>query len=508
MPCRRKEKPGTQRHCGRARNILNMDSIAECAEKRNDNRDDSQQTRWPRDIIIGDRYRKELGDIGALARSINEHGGLIHPISITPAVQLIAGERRWHAWQHAECRFRDQPIPVTVLDVDNIVAAERDENDPALRKAFTPSEAVAIARVLRPRLEAEAKKRQRQHGGTAPGRPASEGEHLAQVAQSVSDGGGELSPAPAPVAKPNKGRVVDKIAKATGKGARTLEKAEAIVAAAEAEPEKFGKLVEAMDRTGRVNGPYKRLTNLQAVEKIKAEPSPLPGNGPYHTGLMDLPWASESDDDKDHGERGYYPYPTMTARQAVKALPVPSILHPNSSVWLWITNFHLMRGEHLVFADAWGMKPVALLTWIKRTFGQGQRVRGATEHLIQLVRGDVPCLGYDTKTWFEGEGGAHSQKPETAYEIIEKLTPAARYFELFARGQPRDNWDLHGNEIGKLVAPSRPAPAKSLSPAPPVPKMPAVAAPDDAGLDIPEFLRRGHPACVVVSRDAPLRSGA
>ena len=57
-----------------------------------------------------------------------------------------------------------------------------------------------------------------------------------------------------------------------------------------------------------------------------------------------------------------------------------------------------MRADHLVIAKEWDMRPVALLTWIKRKFGQGQRVRGATEHLIQLVRGDVPCLGFDQKS--------------------------------------------------------------------------------------------------------------
>jgi N6-adenosine-specific RNA methylase IME4 len=126
-----------------------------------------------------------------------------------------------------------------------------------------------------------------------------------------------------------------------------------------------------------------------------------------------------------------------------------SILHSNSSVWLWITNFHLLRGDHLIIAKTWGLRPVALLTWIKRKWGQGQRVRGATEHLIQMVRGKVPCLGHDTATWFEGDGGKHSQKPIEGYEIVEKLSPAARYFELFSRGGMRPKWDLHGNEVGK-----------------------------------------------------------
>jgi N6-adenosine-specific RNA methylase IME4 len=396
----------------------------------------AQEFRDPGSITIGDRHRKEYGDLAALARSINERGGLIHPPSITPRCELIAGERRLRAWQLPECKFHEQPIPVTIIDIDSIIAGERDENDPDLRKAFTPSEAVAIARAMRPHVEEQAKLRQRQHGGTAPGRRADGDRHSGQIAPSVSS-----------KKKPHRTREL--IAKAVGKGARTLDKAEAIVAAAEAEPEKFSKLVEAMDRTGRVNGPFKRLRNAVASDAIKKEPPGLPMHGPYRAGIIDPPWASEPGDDaKDHGARGYYPYPTMTPEQ-IAALDVPSILHADASVWMWITNFHLLRGDHLGIAKAWDLKPVALLTWVKRKWGQGQRARGTTEHLIQMVRGDVLCLGYDTRTDFTGEGGEHSQKPIEAYALVEKLSPAPRYFEMFSRGAPRENWDMHGNEIGK-----------------------------------------------------------
>lgn len=47
-------------------------------------------------IKIGKRFRKDLGDIDALARSINEIG-LLHPIVITPDGELLAGQRRLEA---------------------------------------------------------------------------------------------------------------------------------------------------------------------------------------------------------------------------------------------------------------------------------------------------------------------------------------------------------------------------------------------------------------------------
>jgi len=418
----------------------------------------TQQLRGPSEIKVGDRFRKERGDIAALARSINARGGLIHPPAVTPTNDLIAGERRLLAWQHPECLFRDQPIPVTVIDVDDIVTGEWDENDPALRKSFTPSEIVAIKRFLEPQLKAEAKER----------------------AGMRTDLRGN---------SPEVGRAADKLGAFVGKDRKTIEKAEAVVVAAEQNPEKFGPLVEAMDRTGRVNGPWRRLQNIKAAEAIKNSPAPLPNRGPYAAGIIDFPWASEPDDDEqDHSARGYYPYPTMAPKQAA-AFPVLSILAPNCSVWLWITNFHLIHGHHLPIAQAWGLKPVALLTWVKPRWGQGQRVRGATEHLVQMIRGNVPCLGGSTKSWFDGAGGEHSQKPAKAYEVVEKLTPAPRYFELFARGSERDGWDMHGNEIGKLITPSaqEPVPAKRAAP------VSSKTSGENDDEDIPSFLRRGDP---------------
>jgi hypothetical protein len=56
---------------------------------------------------------------------------------------------------------------------------------------------------------------------------------------------------------------------------------ELALAAAEAEPERFGKLQADMDRTGRVHGPFRRLTVIQQGDAIRRSPPPLPGKGPY-----------------------------------------------------------------------------------------------------------------------------------------------------------------------------------------------------------------------------------
>src|SRR5438105_3773666 len=121
----------------------------------------TQPTRAPDTIKVGHRHRKDYGDLDALARSIDQEN-LLQPIAITPAGDLIAGERRLRAW--AKTRFATNPIPVHVVDLDSIVRGEWAEN--AFRKEFTPSEIVAIKRALEPRLKAEAKERQVELGRT------------------------------------------------------------------------------------------------------------------------------------------------------------------------------------------------------------------------------------------------------------------------------------------------------------------------------------------------------
>jgi ParB family chromosome partitioning protein len=94
-------------------------------------------------IIVGQRHRRDLGDLEALAASIAEIG-LLHSIVICPDGRLIAGERRLRAakllgWTE---------IPVHVVDLDAVVRGEFAEN--TYRKNLTPSEAVAIAQALEP----------------------------------------------------------------------------------------------------------------------------------------------------------------------------------------------------------------------------------------------------------------------------------------------------------------------------------------------------------------------
>jgi ParB-like chromosome segregation protein Spo0J len=106
------------------------------------------------EIVIGQRHRKELGDLDELAASILKVG-LLHPPVITTDNRLIAGHRRIAAWERLFGQNRE--IPVRVVPLKYIARGEAAEN--FARKDFTLSEAVAIKRAIEPELKVAAKER-------------------------------------------------------------------------------------------------------------------------------------------------------------------------------------------------------------------------------------------------------------------------------------------------------------------------------------------------------------
>jgi N6-adenosine-specific RNA methylase IME4/ParB-like chromosome segregation protein Spo0J len=364
-----------------------------------------------RDIKIGSRYRKQMGDIESLARSIEENG-LLHPIVIDKKNRLIVGERRIRAFKFLG---RDK-IPVTVIDLAKIVKGEHAENSE--RKDFTLSEAVAIKRAIEPLVKSEIKR----------GRPHKD----------------------AKLAPLLKGKARDIVAKRTGKKRTTLAKAEELVKASEAEPDNqfIAKLVKAMDASGRVDAPYKRLKVHRQAKIIRAEPPPLPMNGPYRVIVADPPWPYENRIDDATHDRGVLEYPTMSIAD-ICALDVASIAHKDCILWLWTTNHFIVDYAKQVLT-AWGFKPKTVLTWDKGKIGMGEWLRGQTEHCVVAIRGKPTVQLTNESTMLRAAPRAHSQKPEEFYELVEKLCPAPRYAELFSR-QERDGWDGHGNDIKKIA---------------------------------------------------------
>lgn len=360
------------------------------------------RARLPATIRIGHRFRKDHGDLRGLAASIRAHG-LIAPIAVRDG-ELVAGARRLAAWNLAF--GPEEPIPVVETRLDP-VTGEHDEN--VERLPLKPSELWALSQAMMPAVRAR---------------------HAASRAETVSG-------------RAAAGEARMTVARALGISHVTLGRMGQVCAAAEQEPDRFGRLREAMDRTGRVAGPWKRLVTMRKADRIRAEPPPLPGHGPYRVLVMDPPWPFD-DDSEDQSERGTHGYPLMTCRQIEAMGPeILRIVHPDSALWLWTTNHHLPHAFAVL--TACGFEHRTVLTWVKDRLGRGCYLREKTEHCLLAIRGRPTFVLSAETTELRAPRGAHSEKPAAFYDLVERVTPAPRYAELFPHDQrPRPGWDRQG----------------------------------------------------------------
>ena len=204
-------------------------------------------------IVIRERTRKTMTNIAALADSIRETGGPLHP----PVVRrdghdfvLVAGARRLAAMRQLGYDRVAVTVAHSLVDGRSALLAEGEEH--TQREPVTPSEAGAHAARIEAVEAALAKERQR----TLNNRPACE--DSAQATDSASAG-----------------RTRDRVAKAVGMSHPKLREAREVIAAAEDEtlPEPVRKVaqeaVERMDATGNVHGAHK------LVEKAKQDNTPV-----------------------------------------------------------------------------------------------------------------------------------------------------------------------------------------------------------------------------------------
>jgi ParB-like chromosome segregation protein Spo0J len=235
-------------------------------------------------IKIGARHRKDMGDIEGLAASISDVG-LLHPIVVKADGTLIAGGRRLEAYK----LLSRTDVPVTLVDLADIVRGELAEN--AERKDFLPSEIEAIRRELEPIEKAAAKERQGSRND------------LREIFPEVGEQ-----------------RVRDKIGALAGVSGRTVEKIAVVVAAAEAEPTKYGHLVEEMDKTGKVDRAHRQLRN-------KGEDQRRTPRKPKRTRAV-----NDAPDDVAQPDLPFKPVPEPVIHEPVKDAPAARDLAPEPNV--------------------------------------------------------------------------------------------------------------------------------------------------------------------------------
>lgn len=178
----------------------------------------------------------------------------------------------------------------------------------------------------------------------------------------------------------------------------------------------------------------------QVAEIAAAEPAPLEAVGTFPVIYVDPPWrydfaASSTRQIENH-------YPTMHLDE-IKALSVPAA--DDAVLLMWATSPKLREAFEVL--DAWGFTYVTSMVWVKDRIGMGYYARSRHELLLIAKRGALPVPDPEDRpdSVIEAPLGKHSEKPDAAYEIIERMYPLHRKVELFAR-RARDGWAAWGNQ--------------------------------------------------------------
>lgn len=387
------------------------------------------------EIIVENRFRKDYGDIEALANSIKEIG-LLQPIGIDTANRLVFGERRLKAFQ----LLGIETIPVRVVSLDSIILGEYAENE--FRKDFTPSERVAIGEAI----EAELGNRQGKRTDL----------ELRENFPEVSEG-----------------RNRDIAAKASGFGnGKTYEQAKKVVE--QGAPE----LVEAMD-TGKVSinaastiatvpieeqqeiiakgekeilQAAKQIRESKALERkaqlqeLKENAPPLP-DGKYECIVIDPPWEMQKIERDIRPNQVAFDYPTMSEEELTH-FDIQSIAADNSHLFCWTTHKHLPMALRLI--EKWGFRYVCTMVWHKSGGFQPIGLPQYNCEFILYARKGTPSF-IETKAFpccFEAPRREHSRKPEEFYQLIKRVTSQPR-IDIFSR-ETKDGFDSYGNEQNKF----------------------------------------------------------
>lgn len=410
-------------------------------------------------IKIGSRARKDLGDIGLLAESIQQLG-LLQPIGIDQNYRLVFGERRYRAFE----KLGRETIPARIVHVDSLLQAEHAENE--IRKDFTASERVAIAKAVEEEI---GNRRGRRTDLKAQGLgdllptelpenfPEVSGKETRQIAAEKAGFGNETTyrqakrvteeATPELIDAMDQGEIAISTAailtKATPEEQRQAAAYPSMaVSIAKATKIKEREIKEAAKQQKQAVSEEKkqaRINDINAQAALISESAPEIPAGPFHVISIDPPWPYGTEYDP-HGRRAANPYPEMSLED-IAGLEIPAA--DDCVLWLWTTHKFMRHSFSLL--DKWGFRDVAILTWVKDRMGLGAWLRSQTEYCIMAVRGSPPVQLSNQTTVIHGPLREHSRKPDAFYDLVNGLCVGAK-LDYFSR-EKREGWAQVGNTL-------------------------------------------------------------
>lgn len=379
-------------------------------------------------------------ELRALADDIKANG-LREPVVMFQG-KLLDGRNRWRACQLAGVKPKTRQwsgdSPTAFVISTNV-----------RRRHLTQGQLAAVAVEALPMFEAEAKERQRKHGGTAPGRKNTGG----KVATSV------------------RGKSRDHAAKALGTSARYVSDVKALAkkaphlvpkiksgeltvpdakAIAARDKEEQGAVLQKLDSGEAVNAKQalRQLNREQRITEIKKASEPLDlGGRRFPVILADNPWKYDDENSRGAAEDHY---PTMELDE-IKALPVEKHATDDAVLLLWATS--PLLPEAIEVGRAWGFTYKASAVWPKSRAAQGHWFRIQHELVLLFTRGKMvpPREENRPSSIIPGKAAEHSRKPDELHGLIEKMWPELPKLELFAR-RSRAGWTVWGNQADGKAA--------------------------------------------------------
>jgi N6-adenosine-specific RNA methylase IME4 len=171
---------------------------------------------------------------------------------------------------------------------------------------------------------------------------------------------------------------------------------------------------------------------------------------PWKVIASDPPWMERGGGRIKRGADRHYDLLTYAEIvDATRCLMQPEgVDREGCALWLWSTSNHLPGAFGVM--ESLGFRYVTHLVWTKTGKpGLGQRTRHRHEHLLLGTVGHVPIPPPPDRpdSVMEAPRAKHSEKPQVAYDRIERAMPWGPKLELFARA-PRAGWTTRGDDPG------------------------------------------------------------
>ena len=235
----------------------------------------------------------------------------------------------------------------------------------------------------------------------------------------------------------------DLAARIMGESHETIRQREKVFNTIKKDP-KLKKYKKSLDSK---RSSLKTVYDYISSREKKQRPTPDLPEKEFEVIYADPPWEYGSQ------RQGFPKYKTMRSQETMKIKPPAT---KNCILFMWVTNPQIPAA--LALLEHWGFTYKTKITWVKTQKGKvkqngiGYYVKGADEMLWICTRGEpgapLPESRPNSVIFADEEG--HSKKPRVFARIIEKMYPAKKKLEMFAREKdPDDNgtWEYWGDEL-------------------------------------------------------------